>query len=116
MPFTLPSPSLPLSLPLSPSVLQGPEVLSKWVGESEKAVRTLFSRAAASAPSVIFIDEIDGMVSARRATGSTGVGDRVLLQLLQEMDGRCHLLGGVRSLSGLKNGRYVKGVKDSKRV
>ena len=67
---------------------QGPEVLSKWVGESEKAVRTLFSRAAASAPSVIFIDEIDGMVSARRAAGSAGVGDRVLLQLLQEMDGR----------------------------
>lgn len=68
----------------------GPELHSKYVGESEKAVRALFARAAASAPSVIFLDELDGLVG-RRAPPSGGGGpsasDRVLTQLLGEMDG-----------------------------
>ena len=49
----------------------GPELHSKYVGESEKAVRALFARAAASAPSVIFLDELDGLVG-RRAPGVGG--------------------------------------------
>ena len=67
----------------------GPELHSKYVGESEKAVRALFARAAASAPSVIFLDELDGLVG-RRAPGVGGgpsASDRVLTQLLGEMDG-----------------------------
>ena len=68
----------------------GPELHSKYVGESEKAVRALFARAAASAPSVIFLDELDGLVG-RRSSHSVGGGpsasDRVLTQLLGEMDG-----------------------------
>ena len=67
---------------------QGPELFSKYVGESEKAVRTLFARAKTSSPSVIFFDEIDGLAGVRGEGGdSTGVGDRVMSQLLSEMDG-----------------------------
>ena len=70
--------------------VKGPELHSKYVGESEKAVRALFARAAASAPSVIFLDELDGLVG-RRGGGESGGGpsasDRVLTQLLGEMDG-----------------------------
>ena len=68
--------------------VKGPELHSKYVGESEKAVRALFARAAASAPSVIFLDELDGLVG-RRGSGSGGpsASDRVLTQLLGEMDG-----------------------------
>ena len=68
--------------------VKGPELHSKYVGESEKAVRALFARAVASAPSVIFLDELDGLVG-RRGGGSGGpsAADRVLTQLLGEMDG-----------------------------
>ena len=68
--------------------VKGPELHSKYVGESEKAVRALFARAAASAPSVIFLDELDGLVG-RRGSGGGGpsAADRVLTQLLGEMDG-----------------------------
>ena len=68
--------------------VKGPELHSKYVGESEKAVRALFARAAASAPSVIFLDELDGLVG-RRGSGGGGpsASDRVLTQLLGEMDG-----------------------------
>lgn len=68
----------------------GPELHSKYVGESEKAVRALFARAAASAPSVIFLDELDGLVGRRTASdpgGGPSASDRVLTQLLGEMDG-----------------------------
>lgn len=64
--------------------VKGPEVFSKWVGDSEKAVRDIFDRARAAAPCVVFIDELDGMCGKR---GGGGVGDRVISQLLVELDG-----------------------------
>merc|ERR1719197_1513560 len=64
--------------------VKGPEVFSKWVGDSEKAVRDIFDRARAAAPCVVFVDEIDGMCGKR---GGGGVGDRVISQLLVELDG-----------------------------
>jgi len=68
--------------------VKGPELFSKWVGESERAVREVFRKARAAAPSVVFFDEIDALAAARgSSSGSTGVGDRVLAQLLTEMDG-----------------------------
>lgn len=68
--------------------IKGPELFSKWVGESEKAVREVFRKARASAPSVVFFDEIDALAAERgRSSGGTDVGDRVLTQLLIEMDG-----------------------------
>ena len=66
--------------------VRGPELLSKWLGESEKAVQTLFRRARAAAPSIIFFDEIDALAGVR-GDGSAGVNDRVLSQLLTELDG-----------------------------
>ncbi|XP_068596747.1 ATPase family gene 2 protein homolog A [Brachionichthys hirsutus] len=68
--------------------IKGPELLSKYVGESERAVREVFRKARAVAPSIVFFDEIDALASERGgSTGSGGVGDRVLAQLLTEMDG-----------------------------
>nr|XP_040029583.1 ATPase family protein 2 homolog isoform X1 [Gasterosteus aculeatus aculeatus] len=68
--------------------VKGPELLSKYVGESERAVREVFRKARAVAPSIVFFDEIDALASERgSASGSGGVGDRVLAQLLTEMDG-----------------------------
>lgn len=68
--------------------VKGPELFSKWVGESERAVREVFRRARQVAPAIVFLDELDALGSAR-GSGSTsaGVGDRVLAQLLTEMDG-----------------------------
>lgn len=71
--------------------VKGPELLSKWLGESEKAVQELFRRARAVAPSVIFFDEIDALAGSRSLDGSGGGGsrvtERVLSQLLTEIDG-----------------------------
>lgn len=68
--------------------IKGPELLSKYVGESERAVREVFRKARAVAPSIVFFDEIDALASERgSSSGSSGVGDRVLAQLLTEMDG-----------------------------
>jgi len=69
--------------------VKGPELFSKWVGESEKAVQALFARARAAAPSIVFFDEIDGLAVARDTGHGDGlsVGDRVMSQLLTEMDG-----------------------------
>lgn len=64
--------------------VKGPEVFSKWVGDSEKAVRDIFMRARAVAPCVVFIDELDGMCAHR---GRGGVSDRVISQFLTELDG-----------------------------
>lgn len=64
--------------------VKGPEVFSKWVGDSEKAVRNIFSRARAASPCVVFIDELDGMCGHR---GQGGVSDRVISQFLTELDG-----------------------------
>jgi len=66
--------------------VKGPELFSKYVGDSEKAVRDIFKKARMSSPSIIFFDEIDAMASSR-SNESTGVEDKVLCQLLNEMDG-----------------------------
>lgn len=68
--------------------VKGPEVLSKWVGESEKAIRTIFQRARQVAPCIVFFDEIDSIAPRRGMTlGDSGVTDRIVNQLLTEMDG-----------------------------
>ncbi len=68
--------------------IKGPEVLSKWVGESEKAVREVFRKARMAAPAVIFFDEIDALVPRRGiGYGDSGVTERVISQLLTEIDG-----------------------------
>jgi transitional endoplasmic reticulum ATPase len=68
--------------------VNGPELLSRWVGAAEQAVRELFSKARQSSPCVVFIDEIDTLAPARgRYNGDSGVSDRVVGQLLTELDG-----------------------------
>ncbi|KXA97814.1 hypothetical protein AKJ38_00005, partial [candidate division MSBL1 archaeon SCGC-AAA259I14] len=68
--------------------IKGPELLSKWVGESEKAVRETFKKARQAAPTIIFFDEIDAMVPKRgRRDAGSQVGERVISQLLTEIDG-----------------------------
>ncbi len=66
--------------------VKGPELLSKWLGDSEKAVQLLFKRARAAAPSLIFFDEVDAL-AGKRGDGSSGVNDRVLSQLLTVFEG-----------------------------
>jgi len=68
--------------------IKGPEVFSKWVGESEKAIREVFRKARMAAPAVVFLDEIDS-ITPRRGMGmsDSGVSERVISQLLTEMDG-----------------------------
>ncbi len=68
--------------------IKGPEVFSKWVGESEKAIREVFRKGRMAAPAVIFIDEVDSL-TPRRGGGysDSGVTERVISQLLTEMDG-----------------------------
>lgn len=68
--------------------VKGPELYSKWVGESEKAVRSVFAKARANAPAIIFFDEIDGLAAIRgKENDGVSVSDRVISQLLVEMDG-----------------------------
>jgi transitional endoplasmic reticulum ATPase len=68
--------------------VKGPELMSKWVGESEKGVRETFRKAKTAAPCIIFFDEIDSLCPARGAGyGDAGVTDRVISQFLTEMDG-----------------------------
>ena len=67
--------------------VRGPELLSKWVGESERGIREIFRRARQAAPSVIFFDEIDSIAPVRGAGGETAVTERVISQLLTELDG-----------------------------
>ncbi len=68
--------------------VRGPEVLSKWVGESEKAIREIFRKARQAAPTVVFFDEIDAIAPARGMGHDTsGVLERMVNQLLAEMDG-----------------------------
>ncbi|RLI05201.1 AAA family ATPase [Candidatus Bathyarchaeota archaeon] len=68
--------------------IKGPEVFSKWVGESEKAIREVFRKARMASPAVVFFDEFDAIVP-RRGMGyaDQGVSERVISQLLTEMDG-----------------------------
>jgi transitional endoplasmic reticulum ATPase len=69
--------------------VKGPELISKWVGESEKAVREIFRKARTAAPSIIFFDEIDAIAPSRGGGGSGDFhhSERVISQLLTEMDG-----------------------------
>jgi ribosome biogenesis ATPase len=67
--------------------VKGPELLNKYVGESERAVRQLFQRARASSPCIIFFDELDALCPKRGADSSNQVIERVVNQLLVEMDG-----------------------------
>jgi transitional endoplasmic reticulum ATPase len=67
--------------------IKGPEVLSKWVGESEKAVRETFRKARQSAPTIIFFDEIDAIAPTRGQSSDSHVTERVVSQLLTELDG-----------------------------
>jgi len=68
-------------------LVKGPELLSKWVGESEKAVRKVFEKAKQTSPTIIFFDEIDAIAAVRGAGIDTKVTERVVNQLLTEMDG-----------------------------
>ena len=67
--------------------VKGPELLSKWVGESEKAVREVFKKARQTAPTIIFFDEIDSLAPKRGANSGSHVTETVVNQLLTEMDG-----------------------------
>lgn len=66
--------------------IKGPELFSKYVGDTEKAIREIFKKARLSSPSIIFFDEIDAMAT-QRGDDDTSVSDRALCQLLNEMDG-----------------------------
>jgi transitional endoplasmic reticulum ATPase len=72
---------------LSVHAVKGAELMDKWVGSSEKAVRELFRRARDSAPSLIFLDEIDALAPRRGQSFDSGVTDRVVAALLTELDG-----------------------------
>ena len=67
--------------------VRGPELLSKWVGESERGIREIFRRARQASPCVIFFDEIDSIAPVRGVGGETAVTERVVSQLLTELDG-----------------------------
>jgi len=67
--------------------IKGPEVMSKWVGESEKAVRMIFKKAKQVAPCIVFLDELDAIAHRRGTDNDSGVSERVVNQLLTSMDG-----------------------------
>ena len=68
-------------------LVKGPELLSKWVGESEKAVREVFKKARQTSPTIIFFDEVDALAPRRGVGGENHVSERVVNQLLTEIDG-----------------------------
>jgi len=68
-------------------MIKGPELMSKWVGESEKGVRELFKKAKQAAPCIIFMDEIDSLIPKRGSHSANDVTERILSQVLTEMDG-----------------------------
>jgi len=72
---------------LSVHAVKGAELMDKWVGSSEKAVRELFRRARDSAPSLVFLDEIDALAPRRGQSFDSGVTDRVVAAMLTELDG-----------------------------
>nr|VTO98092.1 ATP-dependent zinc metalloprotease FtsH [Mycobacterium riyadhense] len=72
---------------LSVHAVKGSELMDKWVGSSEKAVRELFRRARDSAPSLLFLDEVDALAPRRGQSFDSGVTDRVVAALLTELDG-----------------------------
>jgi transitional endoplasmic reticulum ATPase len=74
--------------------VRGPELLSKWVGESERGIREVFRRARQASPCVIFFDEVDALAPTRGMGGDSMVTERVVSQLLTELD-------GIQSLQGV---------------
>ncbi|MEM6429664.1 MAG: AAA family ATPase [Deinococcota bacterium] len=75
-------------------LVRGAQLLSKYVGESERAIRDLFARARANAPAIIFFDEIDALLSKRdNAAAGGGIGERIVGQFLSEMDGALAIPG-----------------------
>jgi len=75
--------------------IKGPQLISKWVGESEKGIREIFRKARQSSPCVLFLDEIDALAPARSGSSDSHVSERVISQLLTEMDGIEELRGVV---------------------
>jgi transitional endoplasmic reticulum ATPase len=75
--------------------IKGPELISKWVGESEKGVREIFRKARQAAPCVVFFDELDAIAPRRGLEGDAHVTERVISQMLTEMDGLEDLKGVV---------------------
>lgn len=73
--------------------IKGSELLSKWIGESEKGVREIFRKARMASPCIVFVDEIDSLVPRRGMEGASAVTDRVISQFLTEMDGIEELKG-----------------------
>ncbi len=73
--------------------VKGPELLSKWIGESEKGIREVFRKARQASPCIIFFDEIDSIAARRGGESSSHVVDRMISQLLTEMDGIEELKG-----------------------
>jgi transitional endoplasmic reticulum ATPase len=71
--------------------IKGPELLSRWVGESERAVREIFRKARQASPALVFFDEIDSIVPARGSGGESHVTERVVSQFLTELDGLVEL-------------------------
>jgi transitional endoplasmic reticulum ATPase len=67
--------------------IKGPEIMSKWVGESEKAIRMIFKKAKQVSPAIIFLDEIDSIAPRRGSQYDSGVTERIVNQLLTSMDG-----------------------------
>ncbi|NJM08504.1 AAA family ATPase, partial [Candidatus Gracilibacteria bacterium] len=72
-----------------------PQLLSMWIGESERGVREVFRKARQAAPCIIFFDEIDALVAQRGAPGDNQATERIVSQLLVEMDGLVELKGVV---------------------
>tara|TARA_Y100000310_G_C20675515_1_gene812807 strand:+ start:480 stop:2780 length:2301 start_codon:yes stop_codon:yes gene_type:complete len=68
-------------------LVNGPSLLSKWVGESEKAVREIFRKARQTAPTILFFDEIDALVPRRNTSSDSHVSERIVNQMLTELDG-----------------------------
>jgi len=73
--------------------VKGPELMSQWVGASEKGVREVFRKAKQASPCILFFDEIDSLVPARGTSGDSGVSQRVVSQFLAELDGIEELKG-----------------------
>ena len=75
--------------------VKGPELLSKWVGDSEKGIREVFGKARQAAPCIVFFDEIDALAPRRGGGGENHVSERLVSQLLTELDGITELRGVV---------------------
>ena len=73
--------------------IKGPALMSRWVGESERAIREVFHKAKLASPCIMFLDEIDSIAPRRGGSDATAVSDRIIAQLLTEMDGVEELRG-----------------------